>query len=113
MGAERLAAWRSGARVNIPWGEPHRLRITRAGNVETSLGVVIPSAEAREAWPKLKFARQRGGLLYGPHNVSPGDIRLAGFRLDRMDDEGTVYAGCHRLAWSEIEAVGEQLTAMK
>ena len=39
-------------------------------------------------------------------------IPIGVYKVDRIDADGTLHAGCHHIAFSEIERLGLQLDAM-
>ncbi len=75
---------------------PVRLRV-KGNEVQTSLGAVIPLDHAVKAYRVLR--RLKGKAYQG------NTIHLGPFVLDAIDTEGNVTAGCHTIAWSEIERI--------
>jgi len=115
---EQRAAWLA--------GEPgsHYFRTTGGGALlringdvlETSAGAQVPLDHARRVFSIIASCRQRG-VSFPPASAqaegfeSAGDYapRVGHFRINRIDAEGNIVAGCHTIAWSEIERIAGQL----
>jgi hypothetical protein len=93
-----IAKWIAGESDRAPWQLTGvRLRI-KGGNLETSKGVTIPEREAHAAF--LFIARHRAD---GWHRNGENFL-IGGYHLDAINDQGIV-AGCHRIAWAEIDRI--------
>lgn len=68
--------------------------------VETSMRADVPVSHAKRIFPRLMEARENG------KQVAP--IRVGHFQIDSIDENG-LHAGCHEIAWSEIEYVAREL----
>lgn len=104
--AESRAAWLAGA--------PGRWRGTVNGkallrvdgdNLETSQGASVPLAHAVRAFRFIKLVRQTGTGWKRNGRV----IRVGTFTVDAIDPTGNVTAGCHAIAWSEVERIAKAI----
>lgn len=89
---------------------PNYTLLRRKGDkLETSQGANVPWSDALRAFIAAQGIRlgryseiprdSNGGLSY-PQGEGP---RVGYFRIDRIDPDGTMYAGCHTLRWSEMQ----------
>lgn len=105
--AAQYAEWKNGKLVRLHWHDasfPVAFRIN-GENVETSLGADFPIAHAEGAWRKIK-------AIYATASAwkSNGEnIRLGHFKLDSIDEDGTIRAGCHTVTKSSILELAEKL----
>jgi hypothetical protein len=79
---------------------PIRLRI-KGDELQTSMGAIVPLAHAVKAFRIIKRLRGKGETY--KHNGHT--IHLGHFALDAVDTQGNVTAGCHNVAWEEIQRV--------
>jgi len=101
-----LRKWLAGEDVpaySLPCSGGSFLRV-KGEVVETSKGVVIPLPEAREALAFIQSKRADGWHRNG------STYAIAGYQLDAVNSEGIV-AGCHRIAWKEIQRFAATLNA--
>jgi len=102
--ATRLSRWLAGERVHVPYRvrdvSGDCLRVLPDGEtVETTQGAYFPLSDARRAAPLVLRLASRGrdwhtnGLAFN----------LGIYRVDRIEADGTLYAGCHRIQRGEIE----------
>jgi hypothetical protein len=102
--ADKVVAWRAGGNVYLPHMDSALLRV-RGNNVETSQGAQFPVAHARLAFPLVKRCHDSGTTWQrNGHRVT-----LGAFQIDRIDEHGNVRAGCHNVAYDEIELCAQQL----
>ena len=102
--AEKVAQWLNGEKVSIPYTVQkvylrHKidtLTMYGRGFMETSKGATVPLAEAEKAFRFVISKRETGWHKNG-EKFGIGD-----FQLDSVNESGVV-AGCHRVAWDEIE----------
>lgn len=103
---ERLDQWVAGDKVRT-WDFhclPCRLRIN-GDTIETSHGAEFPLEHGIKAFPAILANREKAAeWVRNGHQ-----IRLGHFGIDRIDPDGTVHAGCHVVAWDEIERIARQL----
>jgi hypothetical protein len=98
--------WLQGADVcyRNGWSEPTLLRI-KGEVLETSQGAEVPLDHAKRAFKFIAECRTRN-VEYQRNGHS---IHVGHFKIDSIDAEGNIKAGCHSIQWSEIERIAEQL----
>lgn len=88
---------------------PYTLLRRKGNMLETSQGASVPWCDALRAFIAAQgirlgrfctFKRDDNGALSYPRGEGP---RVGYFRIDRIDPDGTMYAGCHTLRWSEMQ----------
>lgn len=106
--AETVAKWLAGERVSIPYnyGKVHlRVKLAHrddgqdidvADQMETSRGATVPLADAEKAFRFVMLKRATGWRRNGEQ------FPIGEFHLDAVNEQGVI-AGCHRVAWDEIE----------
>lgn len=75
--------------------------------VESSLGAEFPLSHAIKAYRFIKLCRERGEAF----ERNGKQIRLGHFRVDRIDPQGNVVAGCHTVEWEQIESFARSIGA--
>lgn len=95
---ERVVAWRDGRAVDIGHESACMLRL-KGDDVQTSWGATFPAEHARRAWPLIRAVYAAGKAW----RTNGHKIPLGHFQVDSIDTDGTLTAGCHTLARSEIE----------
>jgi hypothetical protein len=102
---EAIEQWRAGKDVSVPWHvEDVFLRVKEKDGdrvVETSKGAIVPLAHAVRLVPLI-----RSGTPYEHNGHS---IHVGQFRIDQIDAEGNVRAGCHFIKRAEMERLAAQL----
>lgn len=105
---KRIEAWRNGDSDAIPYqfirDVPTMLRIS-GDNVETSQGVDIPLDHALRAMPLVERILTSGEAWH----TNGHSIHLGHYRIDSIDADGTLHAGCHHIAKDEVLRLIEQL----
>lgn len=104
-------AARSDWRLGHPWGgnplrsrtDPCMLRIN-GDEIETSQGARIPLAAAPMVWNMVQHALRHGVYDYAGRGPRVGD-----YRVDRIDADGTLHAGCHTIPYSELATMARAL----
>jgi hypothetical protein len=71
-----------------------------AGWLETSRGARVPLPDALRAFALIERVRNRGEP-WSPTDGKP--LRVGHFTVDRIDANGDIRAGCHKIRWPEIE----------
>lgn len=104
--AQNAEAWRAGVAVQYGYllhDVPCMLRVKpgQADTVQTSWGAEFPLDDARRAFKFIEHRRTLG-LPWANTGSVPG-YQLGAFKLDRVSATGGVVAGCHTLAWDEIQ----------
>jgi len=96
---ETVRQWLSGASVSIPCsiqGVYLRYREIDGPKMETSKGAIVLLSEAKKAFRFVMLKRENGWHRNGEQ------FPIGEFHLDAVNEQGVV-AGCHRVAWGEIE----------
>jgi hypothetical protein len=104
---ERIAAWRAHGPVNS-WALAGvtLLRMSKDGSeVETSRGARVPVDHARRVLALVQKIKERNE----PFIANGHTIAIGHYRVDRIDANGTLHAGCHTIAYDEIMALAPQL----
>jgi hypothetical protein len=99
--AERLARWINGegeAWTNIPG--PVRLRIM-GEEIQTSKGARVPVAHAARVWRLVRACVSTGSVYQRNGHTE----RVGEFAIDRVDEDGTLTAGCHTVAYAELARI--------
>lgn len=106
----QFSAWMGGQSVMFPREyQPADgsalLRISPDGeSVQTSQGATFPLDHAKRVGPAvLRLIRDAQRLGSASFDLSANPIRLGHFHIDRMDDQGNIYAGCHRVNAETVE----------
>lgn len=90
-------------RRHLPYDGPTLLRV--AGDiVKTSRGAEFPLEHGLRALPLIEAVAANGGRNFG--DAGP---RLGHFRIDRIEADGTVVAGCHRVPLFAIQHAARQV----
>ncbi len=79
---------------------PIRLRVA-GDELQTSRGARVPLAHAVKAYRIIRRYREYGET----YQRNGHTIHLGLFPLDVIDDQGNVTAGCHNVAWKEIDRI--------
>lgn len=99
---EELQKFRNGEPYNsnklLKYTQDKYMRI-KGESIETSGGAEFPIAHALKAF-KLICAIKERGESYRPDKT----IHLGHFKIDMINKNGDVKAGCHYVKWSEIES---------
>lgn len=94
--AKRFPDWLAGKHVRTGHDEPVWLRLKADGEtVETSRGAEFPLDHAKRVLPLIRSGR---AYQHTDHAEPVGH-----FRIDAVDTDGNVRAGCHTVLRSEIE----------
>lgn len=73
--------------------------------IETSQGARIPADHAPRIWSVVQKVMARGEpYQHNGHSEHAGD-----FRIDRIEVDGTLKAGCHTISYGELRAMARQL----
>ena len=95
------ANWRNGG-SSLPhaYQLPPILRLID-DTVQTSHGARFPAEHARKALPVIVRCKEKGREWKRNGHA----VRLGPYQLDSIDVNGNVVAGCHRVAFSEVEYI--------
>jgi hypothetical protein len=104
---DKIAAWRQGENVYFGYGTnvPCLLRLN-GDTVETSWHASFRVKDAKLAFRLVERVRKSGQCWKPNGEKSPA---LGHYKIDRVAADGTVRAGCHTVAWSEIERIAKEL----
>jgi hypothetical protein len=107
--AESLALWIGGqlAYGHFP-NSPVALRIN-GNEIETTLGARVPLAHAKRALVLVRAVVSRGETW----QTNGHTCHIGNYKLDRIEADGTLRAGCHVIARSEWERIAPQLDALQ
>lgn len=93
--------WRNGRSV---YGESVMLRVN-GDEIETSMGARIPASHAPRLWRVIERCRDTGiPYQHNGHTEHAGD-----YRVDSIDADGTLRAGCHVIPYSELAGMARKL----
>lgn len=107
---ERIQMWKSGEISQLSyycWSENDQpnvwLRI-KNGKIETSKGIKVELTEAERLWRLIKVFHNGGQFQ---HDLA---LNVTGYRwaFNRYEND-MLTAGCHRIAYSEMESIAKQL----
>jgi len=104
---EQAEKWRAGLYNGSLYNTPIMLRIS-GDEVETSRGARIPIPHAIRA---LKFVREvvkRGEAF----QTNGHTFHVGHYKIDRIETDGTLHAGCHVISYAEIERLAPELEAL-
>jgi hypothetical protein len=103
--AKNRELWRNGLVNRVHSSDRITILRIKGDRVETSKGAQFPVSDAVRAYPLIKKVKDMGETW-----VTNGHkIPLGHFRIDRIESDGTVKAGCHIVQWNEIELIARQL----
>jgi hypothetical protein len=94
---ERLAEWRKGADVYLPYSNDVYLRINGT-DIQTSKGARIPVSETPLIW----------GMVQRKKEWKPGNP-IGVYQLTKIRADGSIVVGCHDIAFSELEYIAREL----
>lgn len=101
----RLAAWRDGGDVgrhgfrDLRDTEGDCLRVSTDGDVETTQGARVPLAHVVDRAPLLlRIIRSGQAWQRNGHT-----IHLGHYSVDKIEEDGTLHAGCHTFRRAELE----------
>lgn len=114
---EILPEWEAGKfpTVNLPRTGVIYLRRRSRGShkedlVETSAGAVVTLSFVRSLWALIQTARKTLSPILNVE-IDPSDTSstIRTYRVDRIDPDGSVHAGCHHIAWEQVKRFAKQL----
>jgi hypothetical protein len=91
--AEKLARWRAGADVYLPYGLGIALRVV-GDDVQTTKGARIPVVECPLIWAMVNRKK-----AWEPRNP------IGVYQLTKIRDDGSIVVGCHDIAFSELQYI--------
>lgn len=101
-----IAAWLTGADVQYPYshGDVTRLRVF-GDTVQTSRGAEVPATHAKRLWPIIQRVVKSGT----PYHRNGHTEHVGEFAVDAIEADGTLKAGCHIIAYAELQTVAVAL----
>ena len=109
---EVLPVWESGGcPTNIlPRTNTIYLRLTKGGRrIETSWGAQVPLSYAQIIWELVKTCRELSKPMDKVEVTPKAGETERFYQVDRIDADGAVHAGCHHIAWPQIERLAKRL----
>lgn len=107
--ADIIAAWRDGdtsARLRDPWNLPVMLRVSADGSeVQTSRGASVLVSHALRGLRFVRAVVARGEAF----ETNGKTFHLGHYKIERIDIDGTLTAGCHVISYAEIERIAPEL----
>lgn len=104
---ELIVKWREGQYSGCLYDVPTMLRIN-GDEVVTSRGARFPVSHAKRALGFVRKLRESGQAYVRNGHT----IHLGPYTLDRIEQDGTVKAGCHVVSWEEIERIASALDSL-
>lgn len=109
---ERIKLWKAGEirEINAPYGYhdlddgPNVWLRIKNGKVETSKGIKLYQFEAKRLWKLIKYFHDGNTFQ---HNMAK-DVHGNSWAFNSYQNDLLV-AGCHRIAYSEMESIAKQL----
>lgn len=102
--AKLVVQWRAGT-IRGLGGYPDTLLRVNGEEIETSRGARIPVSHAARIWRLILAVKARGTPYeHNGHSEHAGE-----FRIDRIDPDGTLHAGCHTLKFPELALLARGL----
>ena len=108
---EQIQMWKSGEisqlgcwSVYFEYDQPNVWLRIKNGRIETSKGIKIEQIEAERLWKLIKFFHDGGQYQ---HDLAL-DVTGHKWAFNRYEND-MLTAGCHRIAYSEMESIAKQL----
>lgn len=95
--AEKLAEWRKGSAVYLPYSQAVALRIN-GDVIETSKGARIPVSECPLIWSMVNRKKE-----WTPRQA------IGVYQLTKIRADGSIVVGCHDIPFSELKIIALQL----
>lgn len=100
-----ITDWRNGLNVQLAHNVPCMLRVSKSGSdIQTSQFASFPIEHAKRTWPLINRAKAKGGWTSNSDRITLGH-----FRIDSISARGDIWAGCHRVAYAEVERLAKTL----
>lgn len=108
--AEAIENWKNGTGDSwgIPYDAPTMLRVSSDGSeLETSRGARVPVAHAKRALILVRAVVSRGETW----ETNGHTCHVGMYKIERIESNGTIKAGCHVIARDEWERIAPALEA--
>jgi len=107
---EQIELWKQGnPHAHVPWGSPTMLRV-KGDEVETSKGARVPVEHARRILRLVRIAVAKGQDIIPTSQL---ESTIGYYKVDRIESSGTLHAGCHVIAYDEIERIAPALESLQ
>lgn len=108
--AEVLADWLAGKTGRILCGyEPDKIHMRIEGDdILTTQGARFPIEDAKRTFQAVRVARESNSEYISSSNATK-QAKLGHFKIDKIDAQGNVTAGCHYVEWDQIERIAREL----
>jgi hypothetical protein len=114
----KIERWRNGENVGYLYNVPVMLRVRtfgadesvagEIGRVETSRGAQVPISHALRGLRFVRSVVKRGQAF----QTNGRTFHLGHYKIDRIDADGTLTAGCHVISLAEIERIAPVLESL-
>lgn len=108
--ADDIEAWKAGNGHYLPYGAPMLLRL-KPGHpdvLETSRGAEVPLQDAVRIFRLAQRCRD-SQLAFDASESGITNRQVGHFRLDSIDADGTIHAGCHIIPYDESARLAASL----
>lgn len=105
--AERVERWKAGEQEWISSYSKCLLRVV-GDELQTSQGARVPLDHAKKAFAMIAACKDKGREW----ERNGQQIHVGHFQVDRIESNGDIKAGCHRIEWAEIERIARQLNLL-
>jgi len=99
---ERIAQWRKGENVHLPYDVGFLLRINNE-RIETSQGAHIPFEDALKLWPMINRARKNNTTY------QPDGYKVGYYNLKSINENGDLKIDCHFIKFEELQIIANQM----
>ena len=99
---EQLGKWRSGEGYGRFYNLPFDYMRISGDEIETTKGASVPLEHVRKVAP-LILSLLAEGKTYQRNGHS---IHLGNYVIDRLDENGVLWVGCHKFERAELERIG-------
>lgn len=110
--AERVSEWQRGVLIHLPlaYALPTMVRVQPGypDALETSHGARVPLKDAIKIFRMAQQCREAEKPL-DTALLGLCQRRVGDFRLDAIDGDGTIHAGCHVIPWDETARLAGEL----
>lgn len=84
---------------------PGQLLRVKGDTIETSKGASFPISHARHAWAMIKACHDNKK----PFEPNGHTLHVGNFAVDKIDENGDTWAGCHFIRYQEAELMAQKL----
>lgn len=115
--AGQFELWRNGGAAGCPYSysldaDGGYYIAVRGDKVVTSGGAECPTEHARrgiEFWCSREVFDETEGRVFNAWHRNGHRVQLGTFQLDRIEADGTAYAGCHKFTLAELDRLADML----